>query len=31
VGRRPLRGFEAGAWHVALDAAGYPRTPLPTR
>jgi hypothetical protein len=31
VGRRPLRGFEAGAWHVALDEAGYPRTPLPTR
>jgi len=31
VGRRPLRGFEAGVWHVALDEAGYPRTPLPTR
>ncbi|MEX0960553.1 MAG: glutaredoxin family protein [Burkholderiales bacterium] len=28
VGRQVLRGFEAGQWNAALDAAGYPRTAL---
>lgn len=28
VGRQVLRGFEAGQWNGALDAAGYPRTAL---
>jgi len=31
VGRKPLRGFEAGAWNHLLDEAGYPRTALPPR
>jgi glutaredoxin len=32
VGKQVLRGFEEGAWHAALDAAGYPRTGiLPAR
>jgi glutaredoxin len=26
VGKQVLRGFEEGAWHAALDAAGYPKT-----
>jgi hypothetical protein len=29
VGRDRLRGYETGAWDVALDTAGYPRTPAP--
>jgi hypothetical protein len=28
VGRRALKGFEEGAWNGALDAAGYPSTPI---
>lgn len=28
VGRRVLKGFEEGAWNGALDAAGYPSTPI---
>jgi glutaredoxin len=29
VGSAKVKGFEEGAWHSALDAAGYPRTALP--
>ena len=29
VGSKQLRGFLASDWDAALDAAGYPRTPLP--
>ena len=29
VGNDALKGFDAGSWHSALDAAGYPRTKLP--
>lgn len=29
VGRTVLRGYDEAAWARALDAAGYPRTPLP--
>ena len=29
VGERPVKGFDAGTWNSALDAAGYPRTKLP--
>jgi len=29
VGNDRLRGYESGAWDVALDTAGYPRTPAP--
>ncbi|HWQ39381.1 MAG TPA: glutaredoxin family protein [Burkholderiales bacterium] len=28
VGRQTLRGFEAGQWNSALDAAGYPKSAL---
>lgn len=27
VGRKPVEGFEAGAWNSALDVAGYPKAP----
>lgn len=29
VGAERLRGYESGAWDVALDTAGYPRQPVP--
>jgi glutaredoxin len=29
VGNDPVKGYDANAWHVALDTAGYPRTKLP--
>lgn len=29
VGKSVLRGYDGAAWAGALDAAGYPRTPLP--
>lgn len=29
VGASKVKGFEEGAWHSALDGAGYPRTVLP--
>ncbi len=29
VGSAKVKGFEEGAWHSALDNAGYPRTALP--
>jgi glutaredoxin len=29
IGERNLRGYDDGAWHAALDGAGYPRTALP--
>ena len=29
VGAAKVKGFEEGAWHSALDGAGYPRTALP--
>lgn len=29
VGASKVKGFEEGAWHSALDGAGYPRTALP--
>jgi glutaredoxin len=29
VGTSKVKGYEEGAWHSALDAAGYPRTALP--
>ena len=29
VGNDRLRGYEAGAWDSTLDAAGYPRQPVP--
>lgn len=29
VGNQHQMGFEAGSWDSMLDAAGYPRTPLP--
>jgi glutaredoxin len=29
VGDNPLKGYDASAWHAALDTAGYPRTKLP--
>ena len=29
VGERPVKGFDAGNWHSALDGGGYPRTKLP--
>lgn len=29
VGSSKVKGFEEGAWHSALDGAGYPRTALP--
>ena len=29
VGQAVLRGYDEAAWGRALDAAGYPRTPLP--
>lgn len=29
VGDDRLKGYEAGAWNAALDAAGYPREPMP--
>jgi glutaredoxin len=29
VGESKVKGFEEGAWHSALDGAGYPRTALP--
>jgi glutaredoxin len=29
VGADALKGYEAGSWNAALDAAGYPRTKLP--
>ncbi len=28
VGNDALRGFEEGRWNIALDAAGYPQTPV---
>ena len=28
VGKKVLKGFEEGAWNGALDAAGYPTTPI---
>ncbi len=28
VGNDALRGFEEGQWNMALDAAGYPQTPM---
>lgn len=31
VGANKVKGFEEGAWHSALDGAGYPRTAMPTR
>lgn len=30
VGKAHLKGFEAASWDATLDAAGYPRTPLPS-
>lgn len=30
VGKAHLKGFEAASWDAMLDAAGYPRTPLPS-
>lgn len=29
VGETKLKGYDAGSWNAALDAAGYPRTRLP--
>jgi glutaredoxin len=29
IGERQLKGYDAGTWNSALDAAGYPRTALP--
>jgi hypothetical protein len=29
IGERNLTGYDDGAWHAALDGAGYPRTALP--
>jgi glutaredoxin len=29
VGARAVKGYDAGTWNSALDAAGYPRTKLP--
>jgi glutaredoxin len=29
VGSSKVKGYEEGAWHSALDGAGYPRTVLP--
>lgn len=29
VGKRPLRGFDAGGWNTLLDSVGYPQQPLP--
>ena len=29
VGSSKVKGYEEGAWHAALDGAGYPRTALP--
>ena len=29
VGSAKVKGYEEGAWHSALDGAGYPRTALP--
>ena len=29
IGNDPMKGFDANAWHSALDSAGYPRTKLP--
>ena len=29
VGNDRLRGYESGAWDTTLDAAGYPRQPVP--
>jgi glutaredoxin len=29
VGASKVKGYEEGAWHSALDGAGYPRTALP--
>jgi glutaredoxin len=29
VGTSKVKGYEEGAWHSALDGAGYPRTALP--
>jgi glutaredoxin len=29
IGENSLRGYDATAWHAALDGAGYPRTKLP--
>jgi glutaredoxin len=31
VGDRTVKGYDAGAWSAALDAAGYPRSLLPGR
>jgi glutaredoxin len=31
VGDRTVKGYDAGAWTAALDAAGYPRSLLPGR
>jgi glutaredoxin len=31
VGEAKLKGFDEGAWHSALDTAGYPRTALPNQ
>ena len=29
IGERQLKGYDAGTWNPAFDAAGYPRTALP--
>src|ERR1044071_2186516 len=29
IGENSMRGYDATAWHAALDSAGYPRTKLP--
>ena len=29
IGENSMRGYDATAWHAALDTAGYPRTKLP--
>jgi len=29
IGNDPMKGYDANAWHAALDSAGYPRTKLP--
>ncbi len=31
VGANKVKGFDDGAWHAALDRAGYPRTALPSQ
>jgi glutaredoxin len=30
IGSQKLTGFEDGQWNSALDAAGYPKTPMPS-